>query len=79
MIGALFGALAAWYWPVTYTSRLSFVVEDNKAGGGSMISALAGEFGLLLRAESTSTGMLDTNWLAIASVLLGTRRDICTR
>ena len=58
LAAALFGVLIAWYWPVSYTSRLSFVVEDNKAGGGSMMSALAGQFGFDLGSLGATSGVL---------------------
>lgn len=51
--GALLGLLLAWYWPITYTSRVTFVVDDTKGGGGSMISSLAGQFGLDMGSLST--------------------------
>ena len=44
LLGALFGALAAWKWPVTYTAKLTFIVEDSK-GGGSLLSGLASQMG----------------------------------
>ena len=43
--GIVVGLVLAWLSPVTYTARLSFVVEDAKTGGGSIMSALAGQFG----------------------------------
>jgi len=45
IIGIVSGAAAAWYWPVTYTSRLTFIIEDSKASGGSLLAGLAGQFG----------------------------------
>lgn len=53
VVGAALGVFLAWYWPVTYTSRVTFVVDDTKAGGGSMLSALAGQFGLDMGSLST--------------------------
>lgn len=44
-IGAIIGMVYSWYVPVTYTARTSFVVEDAKSSGGSLMSALAGQFG----------------------------------
>ena len=41
LAGILLGLLLAWYWPITYTSRVTFVVDDTKGGSGSMISSLA--------------------------------------
>jgi len=46
VLGVLLGLLLAWYWPITYTSRVTFVVDDTKGGGGSMLSSLAGQIGL---------------------------------
>lgn len=45
LIGGLLGAFASWYLPPTYTSRISFVVEDTKSTGGGLMSALAGQLG----------------------------------
>ncbi len=58
-IGALAGIGYAWYKPVTYTARLSFVVEESKqGGGGSIVSALAGQFGFDVGSMTGSSGML---------------------
>ncbi len=46
VLGLIAGLGYAWWVPVTYTARTSFVVEDAKSSGGSLISALAGQFGL---------------------------------
>ena len=43
IIGALAGIGYAWLRYDTYTARLTFVVEEAKAGGGSVASALAGQ------------------------------------
>ncbi|MEJ7778648.1 MAG: hypothetical protein WKF68_03575 [Daejeonella sp.] len=45
VVGILGGAAAASYWPVTYTSRLTFIIEDSEASGGSLLAGLAGQFG----------------------------------
>lgn len=45
LLGGLIGAFASWYLPPTYTSRISFVVEDTKSGGGGLMSAVAGQLG----------------------------------
>ncbi len=64
LVAALFGALAgilySWLKPVTYTARLSFVVEESKqgGGGGSIVSALAGQFGFDVGSMAGSSGML---------------------
>jgi hypothetical protein len=46
LIGITLGALMAKFWPVTYTSRLTFIVEDAKSSGGGLLAGLAGQFGL---------------------------------
>lgn len=58
LIGALLGIAYAWLKPVTYTSRLSFVVEESKAGGGSLLSGLAGQFGFDIGGLSGTGGVL---------------------
>lgn len=45
LIGGALGAFASWYLPTTYTSRISFVVEDAKNAGGGLMSAVAGQLG----------------------------------
>jgi hypothetical protein len=45
VLGAVIGLGYAWLKPVKYISRVSFVVEDSKAGGGGGLAALAGQFG----------------------------------
>lgn len=59
LVGIIFGVLLVWYWPVTYTARLTFVVEESKTGGGSLVSALAGQFGFDMGDIGGSGGMLD--------------------
>lgn len=44
IVGAAIGFAYAWFKPVKYESRLSFVVEESKAGVGGLAS-LAGQFG----------------------------------
>ncbi len=60
ILGALFGLFLAWYKPITYTSRVTFVVDDSKStgGGGSMISALAGQFGFDIGGMMNTGGVL---------------------
>jgi hypothetical protein len=57
--GAVIGTLYAWYRPVAYTARTTFVVEESKMGAGALAS-LAGQFGLDLGglAGNTSSGLL---------------------
>lgn len=58
IIGALLGITYAWFKPITYTSRLSFVVEESKSGGGSLLSGLAGQLGFDLGGISGTGGVL---------------------
>ena len=59
-IGGLLGLLVSWLKPVTFSARLSFVVEESKqaGGGGSLVSALAGQFGFDVGGMTGSSGML---------------------
>jgi hypothetical protein len=56
--GLIAGLITSWLTPTTYTARLSFVVEESKQGGGSLVSALAGQIGMDLGGISPSGGML---------------------
>lgn len=58
VIGALLGIAYAWLKPISYTSRLTFVVEESKAGGGSLLSGLAGQLGFDLGGLSGTGGVL---------------------
>lgn len=58
LLGATAGVLYAWYKPVTYTARLTFVVEEAKGGGGSLLSGLAGQLGFDLGGMTGTGGML---------------------
>ncbi|RZL17462.1 MAG: hypothetical protein EOO89_07780, partial [Pedobacter sp.] len=44
LIGAVFGILLAWKWPVTYSAKTTFVVEEGKGSGTGLLSSLAGQF-----------------------------------
>ncbi|MFC3561647.1 hypothetical protein [Pedobacter jamesrossensis] len=46
LLGGGLGILLAYLWPVTYTAKLTFVVEEGKSGGGGILSSLAGQMGL---------------------------------
>lgn len=52
------GTLFAWKWPVTYTARLTFVIDDTKSSGGGGLAALAGQFGFNLDGLSGASGVL---------------------
>ena len=58
ILGAVLGLGYAWLRPVTYTARLTFVVEEAKGGGGSIASALSGQFGFDIGSLSGSSGIL---------------------
>ncbi|MCA6494067.1 MAG: hypothetical protein IM564_02740 [Chitinophagaceae bacterium] len=58
VMGALAGTGYAWMKNTTYTARLTFVVEDAKSSGGSLISALAGQFGLDVGGMTGGNGVL---------------------
>ena len=55
---AIIAIIFALFQPVTYTARTSFVVEDSKSGGGSLISALSGSLGIDIGGMSGSNSML---------------------
>lgn len=58
VVGALLGLGYAWWKPTTYTAEMSFVVEESKAGGGSIMSALAGQLGFDIGGLSGTSGVL---------------------
>jgi hypothetical protein len=59
LVAALLGAVFAWKWPVTYTARLTFVIDDAKSGGaGGGLSSLASQFGFNLDGIGGASGVL---------------------
>ena len=58
LTGLLLGAALAWKWPVTYTARLTFVVDDSKSAGGGGLAALAGQFGFNMDGIGGGSGVL---------------------
>jgi hypothetical protein len=58
LAGILLGAALAWKWPITYTARLTFVVDDSKSTGGGGLAALAGQFGFNLDGIGGGSGVL---------------------
>ena len=58
VIAAALGAAFAWKWPVTYTARLTFVIDDSKSGGGGGLSSLASQFGFNLDGIGGASGVL---------------------
>jgi len=59
LAGALIGAALAWKWPVTYTARLTFVVDDSKSSGAGGLAALAGQFGFNMDGIGGGSGVLE--------------------
>lgn len=57
-VGALIAIVYAFFQPITYTARTTFVVEDAKSGGGSLVSALSGSLGIDIAGMSGSNTML---------------------
>jgi hypothetical protein len=47
-VGGCIGFVYAWNQPITYTAKLTFVVEEGKSSGSSLggLASLAGQFGL---------------------------------
>jgi hypothetical protein len=58
IVGGLLGLGFYWFSKPTYTSRLTFVVEESKQSGGGMLSALAGQFGVDIGGMSGTSGVL---------------------
>ena len=58
LIGGLLGLGYAWLSNKTFTARLTFVVEESKSGGGSIASALAGQFGFDVGSLTGTSGIL---------------------
>lgn len=58
LIAAITGFVFAWKWPVTYTARLTFVIDDSKSSGGGGLAAIAGQFGVNLDGLSGASGVL---------------------
>jgi hypothetical protein len=56
--GITFGSLISLLWPVTYSAKMTFVVENSKAGAGSLVSDLAGQFGLDVSSLNGISGVL---------------------
>lgn len=56
-IGGTAGLIYSYYKTVTYTAKLSFLVEEGKAGGGG-IASLAGQFGFDLGGLGGGNGLL---------------------
>ncbi len=59
LIGGSAGLSYTWWKPVSYRASITFVVEESKVGGGgSLMSALAGQFGVDISNLSGGNGVL---------------------
>ncbi|WP_353550632.1 Wzz/FepE/Etk N-terminal domain-containing protein [Sediminibacterium sp. KACHI17] len=59
VIGMILGLIYSFIKPVTYQAKTVFVVEESKSvGGGSLMSALAGQFGVDIGNLSGASGIL---------------------
>lgn len=59
-IGGLFGLAYSYIKPVTYTAKLSFILEEGKSSTGSL-SSLAGQFGFDLGSLAGNNGPLSSD------------------
>ena len=57
LVGGLIGVVIAWTTPTTYTAKTTFVVEEAKSGGSSILSSLAGQTGLDIASLSGGNGL----------------------
>lgn len=55
---ACLGALMAWKWPVTYTARLTFVIDDAKSSSAGGLAGIASQFGFNLDGIGGASGVL---------------------
>lgn len=59
ILGGIIGWGYIWWKPVSYRASITFMVEDAKsAGGGSLVSALAGQFGMDIGNLAGGNGIL---------------------
>ncbi len=59
VVGGSMGLAYNWWKPVDYRASITFVVEESKVGGGgSLMSALAGQFGVDIGSLSGGNGIL---------------------
>ncbi|MDO8997152.1 MAG: hypothetical protein Q7U77_11040 [Sediminibacterium sp.] len=74
-IGGSIGFLYAWKQPITYTAKLTFVVEEGKSGGSTLggLASLAGQFGVDV-GGSGGSGVLSSD-----NVLLYFKSESLTR
>ena len=58
LIGGIIGFGWAYYTPITYTARTTFVVEEAKSGNSSLLSTIAGQGGFDIGSISGGSGIL---------------------
>lgn len=58
LIAAAIGAAVSYKWPVTYTARLTFVIDDAKSSGGGGLAGIASQFGFNLDGIGGASGVL---------------------
>jgi hypothetical protein len=58
LVGGIIGFGWAYYTPITYTARTTFVVEEAKSGNSSLLSTIAGQGGFDIGSISGGSGIL---------------------
>jgi hypothetical protein len=58
LLGAITGFSIAFLVPTTFTAKTTFVVEDAKSNGSSLLSSLAGQTGIDIAGLGGNSGML---------------------
>lgn len=64
LLGGIIGFVYAWMQPITYTAKITFVVEEGKSGGSlGGLASLAGQFGVDMGGSSGGGVMSGDNIL----------------
>jgi hypothetical protein len=58
LVAAAIGAAVTYKWPVTYTARLTFVIDDAKSGSAGGLAGIASQFGFNLDGIGGASGVL---------------------
>jgi hypothetical protein len=58
LVAAAIGAAVTYRWPVTYTARLTFVIDDAKSGSAGGLAGIASQFGFNLDGIGGASGVL---------------------
>jgi len=64
IVGGSLGVILAWTSPITYSAKVSFVLEEGKPSGGGL-SALAGQFGFDLGASGGTSILQGDNIIGL--------------